>query len=386
MSSSFAESKQSDDGDPEGRTHPSAPDAMRGAPRIAIVHDYLAQRGGAERVVLALLRTFPKARLITSVYRAEGTFPEFAEHAVQTTWLDRLPVLRRDPRRALPLLAPTFGRIVIKDVDVVIASSSGWAHGVQTSAPKIVYCYNPPRWLHQPDDYLAGLGLLPQLASRAMTPYLRRWDQRAAASAAAYIGISTPVIDRIRRAYGRDALLVPPPVMIDVSGPREPVDGIEPGFLLTVARARGYKNTDVVTDAMDRLAGERLVVVGDTRESARVRGVGRVSDARLRWLYQNCRALVSASYEDFGLTPLEANAFGRPAVVLRAGGFLDTLVEGVTGVFIEEPTAAAVADAVRWLPSVDPDAVRAHAQRYSEAAFATRMREIVADIWRPAPG
>lgn len=353
---------------------------MRPAPRVAIVHDYLTQRGGAERVVLALLRAFPRARLITSVYRPEGTFPEFAELSVETTWLDRLPVLRADPRRALPLLAPTFSRVVVKDVDVVIASSSGWAHGVRTNAPKIVYCYNPPRWLHQPQEYLAGLGLLPQLASRAMTPYLRRWDQRAAEAAAAYIGISTPVVDRIRRAYGRDALLVPPPVTIDVTGPREPVEGIEPGFLLTVARARGYKNTDVVVDAVHRLTGERLVVVGDTRESARVRGVGRVSDAQLRWLYENCRALVSASYEDFGLTPLEANAFGRPAVVLRAGGFLDTLVEGVTGVFTEEPTAAAVAAAVRGLPSVDRDAVRAHAQRYSEAAFAARMKDIVADL------
>ncbi|MHB8185481.1 MAG: glycosyltransferase [Dermatophilaceae bacterium] len=355
---------------------------MRPAPRIAIVHDYLTQRGGAERVVLALLRAFPNARLVTSVYRPEGTFPEFAEHAVQTTWLNRVPALRADPRRALPLLAPTIGRVLIEDVDVVIASSSGWAHGVRTSAPKIVYCYNPPRWLHQPEEYLAGQGAAAHSALRAMTPYLRRWDQRAAASATAYIGISTPVVDRIRRAYGRDALLVPPPVMIDVTGLREPIEGIEPGFLLTVARARGYKNTDVVIDAMDRLAGERLVVVGDTRESARVRGVGRVSDAQLRWLYGNCRALVSASYEDFGLTPLEANAFGRPAVVLRAGGFLDTLVEGVTGVFIEEPTAAAVADAVRGLPSVDRDAVRAHAQRYSEAAFAKRMREIVADVRR----
>jgi len=104
-----------------------------------------------------------------------------------------------------------------------------------------------------------------------------------------------------------------------------------------------------------------------------------VNDAQLRWLYENCRALVSASYEDFGLTPLEANTFGRPAVVLRAGGFLDTLVEGVTGVFVEEPTAAAVADAVRGLPSVDPDTVRAHAQKYGEAVFAGRMREIVAE-------
>jgi glycosyltransferase involved in cell wall biosynthesis len=269
---------------------------MRQAPRIAIVHDYLTQRGGAERVVLALLRIFPEARLITSVYRGEGTFPEFAEKRVETTWLNHLSVVRQDPRRALPLLAPTFGRMEIADVDVVIASSSGWAPGVQTSAPKIVYCYNPPRWLHQPEEYLAGLGALPQLASRAMTPYLRRWDRRAAASASAYVGISTPVVDRIRRAYGREALLVPPPVTIDVTGPREPVEGIEPGFLLTVARARGYKNTDVVIDAMHQLTRERLVVVGETRHSARVCGVGRVSDAQMRWLYANCGCMQTAGH------------------------------------------------------------------------------------------
>ena len=355
---------------------------MRRAPRVAIVHDYLTQRGGAERVVLALLRIFPGARLITSMYRVEGTFPEFAKERVETTWLNHLSIMRQDPRRALPFLAQAFDRTEIEDVDVVIASSSGWAHGVRTSAPKIVYCHNPPRWLHQPEEYLAGLGPLPQFASLAMRPYLRRWDQQAAATVAAYIGNSTPVVDRIRRAYGRDALLVPPPVMIDVTGPCEPMEGIEPGFLLTVARARTYKNTEVVVDAVQELAGDRLVVVGSTQRSGQVRGVGRVSDAQLRWLYANCRALVSASYEDFGLTPLEANAFGRPAVVLRAGGFLDTLVEGVTGVFIEEPTAAAVANAVRGLPSVDEDAVRAHAQKYSEAAFASRMREIVADVLR----
>jgi len=358
--------------------------SMSGAPRVAIVHDYLTQRGGAERVVLALLRAFPRARLVTSVYCAQGTFPEFADHTVETTWLNRFAVLRADPRRALPLLAPTFGRTVVEDVDIVISSSSGWAHGVRTSAPKIVYCYNPPRWLYQAEEYSAGLSLLPRFASRAMAPCLRRWDQRAAMTAAAYIGISTPVIGRIRRAYGRGALLVPPPVTIDVTSPSQPIEGIEPGFLLTVARGRGYKNTDIVVDGVQRMADQRLVVVGDMRVSERVRGVGRVSDAQLRWLYANCRALVSASYEDFGLTPLEANAFGRPAVVLRAGGFLDTLVEGVTGVFIEEPTAVAVADAIRKLPSVDTDAVRAHAQTYSAESFAIRMRQIVDDVCESA--
>lgn len=352
--------------------------------RVAIVHDYLTQRGGAERVVLALLRTFPGARLVTSLYQPEATFPEFSGYRVETSWLNRLPPLRRDARRAFPLLAPTFSRLNIDDVDVVIASSSGWAHGVRTSVPKVVYCYNPPRWLHQPREYLAGYGTLARGAARVMSPSLRRRDLTAAVSAVTYIGISTPVCDRIRRAYGREALLIPPPVTIDITGDQQPIEGIRPGFLLTVARPRGYKNTQVVIEAMRQLPQHRLVVVGSRDQVERVRGVGHVTEAQLRWLYANCQAVVSVSREDFGLTPLEANTFARPAVVLRAGGFLDTVVEGVTGSYVETASAGDVAAAIRALPNFDPEALQAHARSYGEDIFAERMQRVVTTTVRSA--
>src|SRR5664280_1220390 len=126
-------------------------------PRIVIVHDYVTQRGGAERVVLDLLRSFPGTRLVTACFEASSTYPRFAAYDIETLWLDRVPMFRRDPRTAFPFLAKAFSRHIIDDADLVICSSSGWAHRVTTSAPKIVYCHNPARWLYQPDDYFADL-------------------------------------------------------------------------------------------------------------------------------------------------------------------------------------------------------------------------------------
>lgn len=355
--------------------------------RVCLAHDYLTQRGGAERVALTLLRAFPGSPMLTSVYTPERTFPGFAEHDVRTGPLQDVAPFRRDPRLALPLLARAWSRTVVTgaDADVVLASSSGWAHGVTTTPDvgKIVYCHNPARWLYQQQDYVAGHGaraaVLAPLRSR-----LTRWDAAAAHSADRYLANSTSVARRIEHVYGIEAEVLSPPVSVDTGGARTPVAGLEPGFVLTVARGRGYKNTAVVEEAVSGLRGERLVVVGGAGTDAPapdgVRRLGVVSDSELRWLYANARALVSASHEDFGLTPLEANAFGTPVVVLRAGGFLDTLDEGVSGVFFDRPQVEDVRAALRELPDLDPVAVRRHAARYSPERFAVRLAEVVDEV------
>lgn len=351
--------------------------------RVAIAHDYLTQPGGAERVVLAMLRAFPRARLVTSVYDPAGTFPEFTSVPVQTSPLQQVPAFRRDPRRALPLLAAAWSRTRVDDVDVVLASSSGWAHGMRSSAPVVVFCHNPARWLYQPEDYLAGQSAYVRPALAALRPALRRWDAAAAARATLYLANSATVAARIQSIYGREARVVHPPIGIDPSGPTAAVPGVEPGFLLCVARGRGYKNVGVVRDAVERLLpGERLVVVGDADPGARTTVLGRVSDTQLRWLYDKADALVSVAREDFGLTPLEANAFGTPSVLLRAGGFVETLADGVSGVFVEEETAVAVAAAVRGLRARgwEASAIRAHAFAFTPEAFAERLRGILAEV------
>ncbi len=240
---------------------------------------------------------------------------------------------------------------------VVICSSSGWSHGIKTSAPKIVYCHNPARWLHQSDEYLSQHGTVVRTALRLSKPLLLAWDRRNAHTADKYLANSSGVAERILRAYGIEAEVLAPPVAWMVDADRLALPGVDPGFYLTVARGRAYKNVLIVCEAIEEMEDARLVVVGELpirsggrAWSPRIRNFSNILDAELRWLYANCLATVTAAYEDFGLTPLEGNAFGKPAAVLRAGGFLDTLREGVTGSFIHSVSLEAVAQALRELP------------------------------------
>jgi len=287
------------------------------------------------------------------------------------------------------------------DADVVVASSSGWAHGIRTTGRKVVYCHAPARWLYQRDRYLGADGETEGPASartRAASAALgvldvplRRWDRRAAHSADRYLANSSATREAVRAAYGIEAeVLAPPPALLP-DGPLEAVPDLAPGYLLCVARLLPYKHVDVVIRAADRRPGERVVVVGQGPERATLQALadrsgstvlfGRASDAQLRWLYANCRALVAASYEDYGLSPLEAAAFGRPTVALRAGGYLDTVDPGVNGQFFDRVDPDDLAGAIEALDAVpwEQEAIRRHAAGFSEARFAARLHEIVAE-------
>jgi glycosyltransferase involved in cell wall biosynthesis len=346
---------------------------------VAIVHDYLTQRGGAERVVLALAAAYPAAPIHTSLYEPADTFPEFARADVRPSPLDRVGPFRRRHRLALPVLAPVFSAMRV-EADVTLCSSSGWAHGARTSGRKVVYCYTPARWLYQAGPYLAGLPRSAAQALAVLGPALRVWDRRAAASADRYLVISSVVRQRVADAYGIDAEVLAPPVTFGPDGPSRTPD-TAPGFFLCVSRLLSYKNVAAVVEAFASLPDERLVLVGggplaaelSTLAPANVTLVGEVDDALLRGLYAASDGLVAASYEDFGLTPVEAASFAKPSAVLRWGGFLDTTVPGQTGVFFDEPTPSAIAGAVRGVR------LQAHAERYSTARFTDRLRAVMAE-------
>jgi glycosyltransferase involved in cell wall biosynthesis len=222
---------------------------------------------------------------------------------------------------------------------------------------------------------------------------LKAWDRRAAVRADKYLACSTVIRDSIARQYGIEAEVLSPPPAMWPAGVERPIDGIEPGFLLCVARLLPYKNVDVVMQAADRLGGPDLVVVGDGPErarltelagrlgGARIHILGRVDDEQLRWLYREASALLAASYEDFGLSPLEANAFGRPAVALRAGGFLDSVREAVTGTYFDTLDESDIAEAISRTLSQDwdPAKLKSHAESYGIDRFQRRLQDVVAE-------
>lgn len=337
---------------------------------------------------------FRGAPVYTTLYEPDGTFPEFRGLDVRPSRLNRWGALRREHRAALPFLASDIDRIEI-EADVVLASSSGWAHGMRTSGRKIVYCHAPARWLYQTDRYASGSHTQSRPSLRAMMTRgavgllgarLREWDLAAALSAERYLVNSTTVQRAVREVYGIEAEVVPPPPALLPSGPEEVLPGIDPGYFLVVARLLPYKNIDVAIEAAKAL-DRRLVIVGTGPDRARlahladhrVTFAGTVTDAQLRWLYRNATALVAAAYEDYGLAPLEAAAFGRPAVALHDGGFLDTVIDGVTGTFFAEPSVPDLAAAMEHSAghAWNPDRLTQHAEAFGADRFAARLREAV---------
>lgn len=361
---------------------------------VALAHDYATQRGGAERVALLLAEAFPGSPMYTTLYDPDGTFPEFGALDLRTSALDRSRLLRRHHRAALPFLAPAVDRQRV-DADVLLASSTGWAHGYRGARRTVVYCHAPARWLYQTGRYAGrsdsgrARAAAVKTAIGMLGPRLREWDQRAARSAHRYLVNSTVIKRAVAEVYGIEAeVLFPPPAPLDSDGEARPLPGIEEPFVLCVARLLPYKNVDVVIEAA-AAAGTPVVVVGDGPDRRRLEGlaartgaahlVGRVSDAELRWLYASCVGLVAASFEDFGLSPLEAAAFGKPTAALHDGGYLDTVVAGRTGVFFETPDAPSVADAIQRMVvgQWSAETIMQHADAFSEARFAARLREIV---------
>lgn len=358
-------------------------------PRVAIAHDYLTQLGGAEKIVLSMSRAFPEAPIYTMLYDPETTYPEFAERDVRVSAANKLAPLRKHHRAGLPIY-PLVAKSVFIDADVVLTSTSGWAHGFRTNGRKLIYCYSPARWLYLSDKYLgAESGLIKRAGLALARPYLKAWDGRQARAADKYYAISTLIKGRIADTYGVDAEVLFAPVAMSQSFTTEPIvemDDSGDGFYLVVSRLLPYKNVDVIVRAF---AGtdRRLVVVGKGPDAARLREMktpnvlmlSDLTDGQMAWLYKNCRALLAASYEDYGLTPIEAGVWGRPSVALRFGGFLDTIDEGVTGMYFDEPEPRAIADALdRFEAAVfDADKIRRHVEQFTEEVFTEKLRTAV---------
>jgi glycosyltransferase involved in cell wall biosynthesis len=334
-------------------------------------------------VVLELARIWPRAPIFTSLYRPRSTFPEFMACEIHTSPLDRLPV-DSGFRALAPLYPAAFRSFGTLDHDLVLSSSSGWAHGVRT-APRsmhIVYCHTPARWLYHQHDYvpspLARAALAPMIAT------LKRWDRRASRRADLYIANSENVRSQILASYGIEAEVVHPPVETERFVPRPRGDR-----LLVVSRLLPYKRLDLAVGAATRM-GLPLDVVGTGPALAELRSIAgpsvtfhaKVDDHELVEMMESCRALVVPGTEDFGIVAVEAQAAGKPVVAFAAGGALETIEDGVTGVLFHEQSVPAVIDAVEGADalSTNPAAAAANAQRFSCRVFRERLVSVIARV------
>lgn len=356
--------------------------------KIAIVHDYLNQAGGAERVVGTLHTMFPKAPIFTTILDRGSLWDVLRDADIRTSWMQKLPLLKRHFKAYLLFYPGAIERFDLREYDLVISSSSAFGKAAITrpGALHICYCHTPMRFVWDYERYMER----EQYGSpvRAiLVPVLRRfraWDVKTATRPSLYVANSTVVADRIRRFYGRDSVIIPPPVAVQRFTPA----ATHEEFYLIVSRLNPYKRVDLVVKAFND-NGRKLVIIGDGPDRAvlekmakpNISFLGRLPDPEVADYYARCKALLFPGDEDFGIVPLEANAAGRPVIAYKAGGALDTVIDGETGIFFSELTPESLSDAVLRSEQTtwNSAAIRRHAEEYAEPRFRERFMRIVED-------
>jgi glycosyltransferase involved in cell wall biosynthesis len=355
------------------------------AGRVALVHDFLLDLRGAERVFAAICDAWPEADVFTAVYDERGTEGRFAARSPRTSFLQRLRPTSRTFRPLLPLYPHAIESLDMRGYEIVISSSSAWAHGVlvDPGAVHVCYCHNPFRYAwSEREATLRARGPLLRPPLRLLLNRWRQWDWIAAQRVDAYVANSQLTAARVRRYFGREADVLHPPVELERFAP-----GVVGEHYMVLAELMAHKRIEVAVRAFNRLR-KPLIVVGDGPELRRLKRLagptvtftGRVSDERVAQLLASARALVVTAAEEFGIAAVEALASGRPVIALAAGGVRESVRAGETGAYYERDDPEALAEVVASFDpaSVDPRACVAAAQRFGTARFQEELRAIVA--------
>jgi glycosyltransferase involved in cell wall biosynthesis len=366
---------------------------------VLLVHDYLLVMRGAERTFEAMTECFPAAELAALLYDPVATQGRFRGRRIRTSFLQPVAAKQGRHRRFLPLLPLAAEWLPVDRARLVISSSSAFAHGVRPApdAVHVCYCHSPFRYVwHERDRAELVLPAMARPGLHAVLTAIRRWDQNAARRVTTFVANSELTRRRIKEFYGRDALVVHPPVDVE----RFTVEPDPQDYFLTVGEVTRHKNTEIALAAAER-AGVKLKVVGDGPDLPRVQRrfahhaefLGRVDDHRLTQLYARCRALVVPAIEEFGITMVEAHAAGRPVLAAAHGGALEIVSDGATGKLVAPGSVEAWAQSLRgtdW-ESFDPATLRASAARFSRERFRERfmgavtVAVAVAQAERPQP-
>lgn len=372
--------------------------------KIALAHDWLNQMGGAENVLEQMVAMYPAAPIFTTIYGPDLMPAAYRRWDIRPTWLNRAPAIHRRHQPYLPFYPPAVESMDFSGYNLILSNKSGFIHGLRHTPQQlhICYCLAPTRYVWDYQGYAAreGFGRWVNLLIRPLISRLQRWDFEAAQPPAGqknkgvhhFIAISREIQARIKKFYGRESVIIYPPVD---TGRFRPVDRPAADYYFIVSRLIPYKRLDLAVQAMTRL-GKRLIIVGDGRDRAALEAMAGPTvefKGRLPWsevveLMANCRAFLFPGYEDFGITPVEAQAAGRPVIAFARGGALDTVKEGETGLFFREQSVEALVAAVEQFEklSFNPAAARANAERFSVARFKQELAAFVAQKWQEFSG
>jgi len=357
--------------------------------KIALVHDYLTQPGGAERVFELLCKRYPDADIFTSLYDPQRTI-DLSDRVVRTTVLQNIPGATKYFRLMAPFYFPAFRALDLQDYDLIISSSTSFAKAVRkrTGAKHICFCHNVTRFLWDTKTYIREYSSFQHLYPflDALFQYMRKLDLNYAQEPDLYIANSNIVAGRIQKIYGKPAVVINYPINTD----KFIFSGQKDNFYLASARLISYKRIDVLVEAFNWL-GWPLKITGDGPERERLESLalpnieflGHVSDEERTNLMAKARSVIVVALEDYGLVPVEANASGTPVISFGAGGVLDTQIPGETGVFFKRQTPDALqaalleAELIPW----DYEKIRYHAlSQFSEEAFFSRVEKQVEEV------
>ncbi len=356
--------------------------------RIALVHDYLNQYGGAERVLEALHDLYPRATVHTSIYAPELMPNSYRNWSIETSFMQRLPLIHRHHQPYLLLYPRAFDQLRLHDVDLVISSSSAFAKGVRApiGVPHICYCHSPMRFVWDFDRYAErerlnpfARRILPVVLSR-----LRQWDLKTSLRVDHFLANSNTVARRIQQFWNRESTVIHPPVETEQI---TPVSASETGdYFMLISRLVPYKRFDLVIEAFNRLQLP-LKIVGNGRARASlerqagptIEFLGNVSDEEKHHLFSHCRAAIFPAEDDFGIAQVEVQAAGRPVIALAAGGALETVVDTVTGVLFQPQTPDGIVAAVRRFSAMEfsTDAIVEHSSHFSRDRFEQEVTQFV---------
>ncbi|TSA45777.1 glycosyltransferase family 4 protein [bacterium] len=356
--------------------------------KVALVHEFLTQLGGAERVLETFHEFFPEAPVYTLIYDPAKTRGIFDEWDVRTSFLQKFPAIPKHYKWYLPLMPKAIESFDFSGYDLVISDSSAFAKGIITKKPTlhICYCHTPTRYLWESLDEYVDSQPYPKIIKAALRLYLKKnlkkWDLKASKRPDFIIANSETVRDRIRKYYSRESEIIPPPVDTDFFKPVSP----KSDFFFTASRLEPYKKIHLVVEAFKRL-GLPLKVAGDGTELASLKEIGgptveflgKVTDEKLRELYSQARAFVFPPYEDAGIMPLESLACGTPVIGLSSGGTAEFIKDRETGVLFAKQNVESIAQAVKKFETLyfDPAKLRANALPYSKQNFANSIQNFL---------